>query len=108
MSKVAKLLTDLGSVLEMYDRDTIKLAIGDSTSNNRTVTVKQLIRFLDTRRKRDFKKLGWNLSVVYTSVRSEVFLNRSSLRTDAVDIHEFVNFLETYSVPRSVTRQLAA
>lgn len=108
MSKVTRLLNDVNGVLDTFSRDSIKAAIGDSTANNRTVTVKQLIRFLNTRRKSGLRKLANNLSVVYSSVRGDIFLNRSSYRTDAVDVYEFIDFLESNTLSRSVTQQLAA
>lgn len=83
----------LQGVLNKYGRNTIKTAIGDSTFNNRTVTVNQVIRFLATRRSLALKNLGIQLETVYNlefigdTLDSQRIFNS---RTDAIDINEFL------------------
>ena len=44
MTTVEKLLVNLEEHLEEVDRDTVKRIIGDSTENNRNLTINQLVR----------------------------------------------------------------
>jgi len=91
--KYATFASALQGVLNKYGRNTIKLAIGDSVGNNRTVTVNQLIRFLSTRRTLTLRVLGAQLQAVYAlSLITEGLedLRWTNERTDAFDINEFL------------------
>lgn len=96
MTKYRLFLKNLVTVLNRYDTTDIKVAIGDSTNNHRTVTVNQVIRFLGTRRNATLKALGLDLTVAYEAIRDDILATRSyTSRTDALDINEFI---DTYSV----------
>ena len=91
-AKYKLFFNNLITVLNRYDNADIKSAIGDSTNNNRTATVSQVIRFLSSRRNTDLKALGYDLSVAYEAVRDDLTDIRSSTnRTDAFDINEFID-----------------
>jgi len=95
----SKLVASLIMLLVEYSRDEIKTTLGDSTNNNRTLTVNQVIRFLTTRRDVDVKELGYNLQVAYDTVYYKVLNSRKSRRTDAIDINEFLTFFTHYTIP---------
>lgn len=68
----------------------IKAVLGDSTTNNRTLTVNQVIRYLRLTKR---KTLANRLETVSEILKPVVLARReirSSLRTDAVDINELV------------------
>ena len=65
----------------------IKRLIGDSTRNNRTLTIVQTIRYLDVV---GLEALATQLDSVRPLIEQEVLKARSS-RTDAIDLSEFVN-----------------
>lgn len=83
----------LQKVVAGLDRDSVKLVLGDSINNNRTLTVSQVIRFLTTRRKKGLKSLGTNLESVYGTLKPLILRRRGleTYRTDAIDINEFIN-----------------
>lgn len=92
MAKYKTFFNNLITVLNRYDNDDIKTAIGDSTNNNRTVTVNQVIRFLGTRRNAGLKSLGEDLSFAYDTLREDIAEARTTNnRSDAFDINEFIN-----------------
>lgn len=96
MAKYKLFFNTLITVLNRYDTTDIKLAIGDSINNHRTVTVNQVIRFLGTRRNASLKALSADLQVAYNTIREDMLSTRSyTNRTDALDINEFI---DTYSV----------
>jgi hypothetical protein len=102
----------LQEVLNKHSRNSIKSAIGDSISNNRTVTVSQLIRFLHTRRTPALKSLGNQLEIMYDLLFINLGEYRNNFRTDAFDINEFLSVYEdlvlegTTTTKRLVSRSL--
>lgn len=95
MAKYKIFFNNLITVLNRYDNTDIKSAIGDSINNHRTVTVSQVIRFLNSRRNVTLKALGADLVVAYEALRDDLVETRSTTnRTDAFDINEFI---DTYS-----------
>lgn len=114
MSKCATFLTALEVVLASYSRDTVKVTIGDSINNNRTLTVNQVVRFLSGRSNRKLGTVGLNLTNMYELVRGDItkYRTRYTYRTDAIDINEFIDYFDrkvlnaSTSVVRSVGRQL--
>ena len=92
--KYKQFYNNLNIILSGLDRDTVKSSIGDSTNNNRTLTVSQVIRFLETRRNSSSKTLGQSLQSVYNIIGEEALLERNNFRVDALDINEFVRFYE--------------
>lgn len=95
MAKYRTFFNNLISVLNRYGTDDIKQAIGDSVNNNRTVTVRQVIRFLQTRRNATFKSLAQDLDFAYDSLRQDILDHRvDNSRTDAFDINEFITTYE--------------
>lgn len=92
--KYVTFFDELVGFLETTDTNTIKVAIGDSINNNRTLSVNQVIRFLTTRRTPSKKALGESLVNVYTMLKPTIISKRINARTDAVDINEFLNVYE--------------
>ena len=84
--------SNLIKLVNELDTTDVKLTIGDSINNNRTLTVGQVVRFLDSSRSRKNLKLGTSLQSVYELLRDDIKSNRINLRTDAIDINEFLNF----------------
>lgn len=87
-------VTRLNNVVANLDRDTVKAAIGDSVTNNRTLTVGQVVRFLTTRRRRNLRQLGNHLESVRNAISfraQSARIDRGSNRTDAIDIYEFID-----------------
>lgn len=85
---------NLTSVVNNLDTVVVKAAIGDSINNHRALTVNQVIRYLNTRRSRQLRNLGIELSATYNLLRGDIVSSRHNLRTDAIDINEFVNFYQ--------------
>lgn len=85
--RIANLRQELVTVTPM-----VKEAIGDSTNNNRTLTVNQVIRYLKVSPVKGNKKLVRQLASVYDILREDIIVDRkrSTRRSDAVDFNEFV------------------
>ncbi len=85
--RIANLRQELITVTPM-----VKEAIGDSTNNNRTLTVNQVIRYLRVSPVKGNKKLVKQLTSVYDILREDIVSDRrqATRRTDAVDFNEFV------------------
>lgn len=66
---------------------TIKKSIGDSTKNNRTVTVSQAVRYLNGINETNLAKV---LEKTTNILESEILKTRKN-RTDAIDLAELVN-----------------
>jgi len=109
-NSVTQFLNSVISVVEEVGTETIKESIGDSTRNNRVVTVNQLIRYLSGSSSRSRRTLGRKLAVVYGSVRPNVRFAINN-RTDAIDLTEFSNYITLCSnfvdFNRSVAQRLA-
>ena len=106
MTKVESFVNRLTLVLEIHNRDSIKSIIGDSTNNNRTLTVNQVIRFLN---KNGYRKLAAEINALYFRLNNEIrdFRNTTSSRTDAIDVNEFLTVVECVGYSTSMTRSLA-
>lgn len=91
-SKLNTFVNRLVDILGEEDRNTVKSLIGDSTLNNRTVTVGQLIRYLETTGR--FTTAN-NVRKVYTtlSARLTSYRTRNNNRTDAFDVNELLTVL---------------
>lgn len=92
MSKVSNFYNSLQGILAKTDTLGAKLTIGDSINNNRALTVSQVIRFFEESSFSGSKKLSYNLASVFEEVRPMILNTRTTRRTDAVDINEFVEF----------------
>lgn len=80
-------LSALRSLARGTGNTAIKETIGDSTNNKRTVTVAQLVRYLNEVGDTTIaKEVAAVTSVLETSI-----LNRRSRRTDAIDLTELTN-----------------
>lgn len=70
----------------------VKLSLGDSIKNKRTLTVQQTIRYLENNNQ---KNLGNQLRKVSKVLEHSMYANRTFIRhtkrTDAFDLTEFVN-----------------
>jgi hypothetical protein len=85
--KFFKQIAELRSVARGSKTKQIKKLIGDSTSNNRTLTVRQAIRYLDIV---GLDSLATQIDSVRPLIEHEIVIARSN-RTDAIDLSEFVN-----------------
>ena len=82
----------LTGVVGSLNTKSVKGRLGDSINNHRALTVSQVIRFLESRRNPELKNLGQNLDVVFELLKEDIVASRDNLRTDAVDINEFINY----------------
>jgi hypothetical protein len=73
-------------------KNIVKEVIGDSTENNRTLTVNQVIRYLEANQIRGGTRKAVRLRNVYSVLRDNILEDRqlSTKRTDAIDINELV------------------
>lgn len=88
---------ELTEVVSDLDKTEVKRKIGDSTSNNRTLTVNQVIRFLTSSPNYKTRKLGRQLSEVRGLLSSRIAEYRRSLglvRNDSFEISEIIKLLE--------------
>lgn len=109
MNKVQKLVNSIQRVITNVGNSGIKSEVGDSVSNNRTVTVGQLVRFLNNSASGRRRGLGNQVSTVYASrsVKSLIRAARStSNRTDAVDATELLLALRTAAAVPTLSRSL--
>ena len=66
----------------------VKNRIGDSINNNRTLSVNQVVRFLDQHNNKNAKVLAQQIINAYEVLKYDMKNRRS--RTDAIDINEFI------------------
>ena len=102
MRKFEQFFTNIAtvrSVLRGNIAKQVKQVIGDSTNNNRTLTVSQTVRFLETNGQ---KALANQLKRVNSVLEPHIRANR--VRTDAVDISEFVSTYRTLVMNRRELR----
>lgn len=86
-NKIAKFRSDMRN---SANSKSVKELIGDSTSNHRTVTVNQAIRYLEYTGQR---KTAKQVRAAYAVLRNEITYARAFdgvVRTDAIDLDEFV------------------
>ena len=86
-NKIAKFRSDMRNIA---NSDSVKDLIGDSKNNNRTVSVNQVVRYLDKTGK---KRLARQLKAVNKLMLPRIKEIRKSdgvKRTDAVDMEELV------------------
>lgn len=92
--KYIQFFNQLNTVVNSLDPVEVKLTLGDSINNNRTLTVGQVVRFLTSTRNRRLTKIGTSLNNVFSIVRGDIKGSRNNYRTDAIDINEFLNFYQ--------------
>lgn len=90
--KYVNFLENLVNVVNSLDKVDVKLTIGDSINNNRTLTVTQVIRYLSCAGNRRDLRLGVSLQYVFELLKYDIKNSRLNYRTDAIDINEFINF----------------
>lgn len=95
-SKNELFIQKLKEIVGKYGTDTIKYSIGDSTANNRTLTVKQIVRFLTGQRSKKLKNLGLSLDSIYSFHKSYMYATRFNCRTDSLDLSEFFKFFDLH------------
>lgn len=93
--KYVNFFNQLNTVVNSLDTADVKLTIGDSINNNRSLTVNQVIRFLLSSNVQQEIELGLSLQSVYGLIKSDLLNSRINNRTDALDINEFINFYST-------------
>lgn len=93
MSVKNTFLNDLNDELSFVSSNELKEVIGDSTGNNRTPSVRQVVRYLNEIGE---DELALQLEVVYNSVKATLQNNRDTFnfRTDAFDINELIFVVE--------------
>lgn len=84
-------LTEVRALLRGREVRSVKKILGDSTKNNRTLTVAQTVRFLN---KTGAHNLAKRLNVVSSILKPQI-LKRRKNRTDAIDINELVSVYRT-------------
>lgn len=96
VSKHQTFFDNLVNVVDGLDTSSVKSVIGDSINNNRTLSVNQVIRYLETRRSTASKTLAAQLSAAYDVLRPIILKHRESRnnRQDAIDIYEFIDVFE--------------
>lgn len=92
--KYIEFFTQLNTVINSLDPVEVKTIIGDSINNNRTLTVGQVVRFLTSTGSTTFTNLGISLENIFNITKVDIKNNRKNLRTDAIDINEFLNFYQ--------------
>ena len=103
MNGIRQVASEIKYLILEIGRDNIKRYIGDSTDNNRALTVNQLLRFLDETNRdpklKSFKTTKKNslrrrvAALFYdSSVRILLHKTRAN-RTDAFDVREFFRIL---------------
>jgi hypothetical protein len=91
MSKIDTFLQDLETRISNIEPFVVKAVLGDSTNNNRALSVNQIIKYFtahDASKKQ--RKVGQQLREVYPITRKYLRELRLNSRTDAVDINEFL------------------
>ena len=96
------MLNRIDEVIEWYGIDAIKARIGDSTDNNRTLSISQIKRFLATRRHTKAKELLRALNEFRISTSGVRSCLGTTGRTDALDYTEFKEFVTFLSSGRFV------
>lgn len=84
-TKIGNLVEVVSNIVENDGVEEIKSYIGDSTSNNRSLSVRQLIRYFQAT---NDQITAQNLEIAYSVLRRTI-LRRRNARTDAVDLSEF-------------------
>lgn len=90
--KYMQFFNELIGTVNGLDTLDVKLTIGDSINNNRTLTVGQVTRYLLAAGGRRNVALGRSLQSVYNILKADIKNSRFNSRTDAIDINEFINF----------------
>jgi hypothetical protein len=110
MSKIAKIdlfVDQLENTISVYGTQGthVKEMLGNSVSNNRTVSVNQLVNFLLSSPHRSERRLGKSLQSIYSlirptlgRIRREVYENN---RTDAYDLSEFIHVVHYFQTDRN-------
>lgn len=121
MTKLESFLNDLETVVSRTGTSSsstkvIKRVAGGSVRNNRVPSVNQVITYLTSKNSsRQQREIGNTLRALYDLTRSELRRNRLSLvsgrttsRTDAVDINEFISNLPDVVSDSGLTRKVNA
>lgn len=104
VNKINQLVLDVQSVLDFWTVNEIKKFIGDSTNNNRKLSVNQVLRFLN---RQGYQTLFNQLTAVYNETRDYVAMSRVDLlRTDAYEWVELIATLDNMSVFPPFVRSL--
>ena len=92
MSKLNVFVNRLVDIINEQDRNTVKSVIGDSTLNNRTLTVTQFVRYLNATGRYN---TAFNVTKVYGVLNKRLVAQRDrrNFRTDAFDINELLTVL---------------
>lgn len=104
MSNYNQFYTDLLKATVNLNPTTVKTSIGDSTNNNRTLTVGQVARYLRNVSRKT--RLATSITRIHSLFREDIQRARNNSRTDAIDINEFIAFYESEVVLLGNNRNL--
>jgi len=99
MSKVQNLINRVNFIVDTSYNSLSKAWIGDSIANNRTPSVRQVIRYLTNI---GYSKEAKDLTTVYTKLLDRKLfkkLRQSNYRSDAFDINELQRVINRYADP---------
>lgn len=97
-SNASELIRNTRRYLKVFSKNYVKSVIGDSINNNRTLSVNQVLRFMNRKNAAPvLREEGRKLAVVYKVMLDNNIIQRrrarSSDRSDAFDINElFLDF----------------
>jgi hypothetical protein len=103
VTNVGRLLFVVDCHLNEEGAQNVKALLGDSTDNNRVLSVNQVLRYLNLS---GYQSTAGRLNAVYLKVRSDIRAEFGSARTDAIDWNEFVEFVNNYANHRSLSQVL--
>lgn len=93
----AKFVKFIHNLIDKVGADTIKESIGDSTNNNRTLTISQVSRYLKRSRYKHRRSAATRLLNLKNNLSAQLASRRSSGRTDAYDILELSKVVNSAS-----------
>ena len=108
MRKFEKFFNNVATVKSILRGDIakqVKIQLGDSVANNRTLTVSQTVRFLRANGHVALANQLEKVKKVIEPVVKSKRLNNKIKRTDAIDMTEFINVYRTYVMDSSTLRQ---
>ena len=100
MTKYNLFYNNLINTVNVFNNNLVKATIGDSINNNRTLTVGQVVRYLNSGNSgiKGAKALGTNIANVFNILRNDINANRMNNRTDAVDYFEFIYAYQNFVI----------
>lgn len=106
---MSELIKNTNRYLKVFSKTYVKSVLGDSVENHRTLTVKQVIRFMtsvsaDDNVRREGRKLE-NVYNIFQENRLFNKLRQRNNRQDAVDINELFRVYDKYVDNKPLLKQ---